>query len=114
MAGMTKEEALKEIDKRYRFWQKHYAPECEKYGEALGLAIEALKQPQADVPDTNVGEITLKQAIEAVKSLKEYCEQISVDTCLNGNCPIGAWCFNDRKSEPTPATWKIPQERTEE
>ena len=43
---MTKEEALKEIDERYRFWQKHYAPECEKYGEALGLAIEALKKLQ--------------------------------------------------------------------
>lgn len=46
MAGMTKEEAIKEIDERYRFWQKHYAPECEKYGEALGLAIEALKKLQ--------------------------------------------------------------------
>lgn len=46
MAGMTKEEALKEIDERYRFWQKHYAPECEKYGEALGLAIEALEKLQ--------------------------------------------------------------------
>lgn len=46
MAGMTKEEALKEIDERYRFWQKHYAPECEKYGKALGLSIEALKKLQ--------------------------------------------------------------------
>lgn len=87
----------------------------DKWNLAIARVIKIIEsQPPADVPETNVGEITLKQAIEAVKALKGYCGQISVDTCLNGHCPIGAWCFNDRKSEPTPATWKIPQERTEE
>lgn len=49
--------------------------------------------------------ITDKQAIEAIKTIKEFCEQISSDDCRNGKCPIGVWCFKYVR-DYTPAEWK--------
>lgn len=58
--------------------------------------------------------ITTKQAIEAIKTIKEYCKQISFDDCENDKCPIGIWCMNDR-GRTSPGSWKIPRrKRTEE
>lgn len=58
--------------------------------------------------------ITTKQAIEAIKTVKEFCEQRRSEpckTCIFGDyfCDSwnGAWCI-------LPEDWQIPQERTEE
>lgn len=49
--------------------------------------------------------ITDKQAIEAIKTIKEFCEQISGDDCRNGKCPIGIWCKNHVRDD-VPEEWK--------
>ena len=103
---MTREEAIESLE---RIREISGLKGCRE-NIAINMAIEALRH----VPDTNVGEISTRQAMDALQMVKEFCRGRSVDECLNGHCPIGAWCFNYRKSEPTPATWKVPQERTEE
>jgi hypothetical protein len=57
--------------------------------------------------------IDTSQAIEAIKTLKEYCNQRipTYETCEC--CPLVDWCWYDRE-HLTPDDWEIPQERTEE
>ena len=77
------------------------------HNRAIYDVIEIVKsQPTADVPDTNVGEITKAQVIEALKTLKTYCDQRDCDSC-----PLCDWCWYDRE-HLTPDDWQIPQERT--
>lgn len=99
-------------------WQTEAEPEEARVMEDVICLVES--QPPADVPDTNVGEITTAQAIEALKTLKTYCDQylhkdgeIAYYTRSCGNCPLYDWCFYDRECL-TPDDWQIPQERTEE
>jgi len=59
---------------------------------------------------------TAQEAIEAIKTIKEFCkEQGEAGNCWyigEGKCPLHDWC--DEYVDEFPATWQIPQERTEE
>ena len=87
----------------------------------LGAVLQLIEsQPPADVPDTNVGEITKAQAIEALETLKTYCDQFLRENGVIADyerscdeCPLDDWCWYDRE-HLTPDDWQIPQERTEE
>lgn len=64
-----------------------------------------------DVPDINVGMITEKQAIEAIKTIMEYCREHKRIAFMCIECPIREWCT--RHTADMPIDWQIPQERTE-
>lgn len=119
---ISRQKLIKQLERHYiltESWQSGYAAErVRKYHDYVMETIES--QPPADVPDTNVGEITKAQAIEALKTLKTYCNQylredgvVADYTRSCGNCPLYDWCFYDRECL-TPDDWQIPQERTEE
>jgi hypothetical protein len=87
---------------------------------AAGKEVKPVRPLPADVPDTNVGEITKTQAIEALETLKTYCDQylredgvVADYTRSCDSCPLCDWCWYDRE-HLTPDDWQIPQERTEE
>jgi len=58
--------------------------------------------------------ITTAQAIEAIKTIKEYCNQTGLESCGKEDCSIGTWCYASRDMRAIPELWQIPQERTEE
>ena len=47
--------------------------------------------------------ISREQAIEALKTLKTYCDQRDCDSC-----PLCDWCWYDRE-HLTPDDWDIPK-----
>ena len=53
--------------------------------------------------------ISTHQAIEAIKTIKEYCEALIDDECMD--CPIYGWCKFEKMYKPE--GWQIPQKRTE-
>ena len=64
--------------------------------------------------------ISREQAIEALKTLKTYCDQYLRENGVIADykrscdeCPLDDWCWYDRE-HLTPDDWQIPQERTEE
>lgn len=53
--------------------------------------------------------ISREEAIEALKTIKEYCHQYvhtQEKTCES--CPIGDWCWYDRE-HLTPDDWHLPE-----
>lgn len=49
--------------------------------------------------------ITDKQAIEAIKTIKKFCQQVSVEDCEDEKCPIRKWC-NQHITNGVPEEWE--------
>ena len=49
--------------------------------------------------------IKLEQALEAIRTLRDYCKQTSLDDCESNDCPISKWCIKDRMY--LPEIWEV-------
>lgn len=45
--------------------------------------------------------IEREEALKAIRTIKECCEQTSNDDCGSGDCIIYDWCKKDRNHAPT-------------
>lgn len=55
--------------------------------------------------------ITNKQAIEALNTIKEYCQQTDLKKCQTMKCFLEKWCDerNQGSRKNLPEYWQIPQ-----
>ena len=51
--------------------------------------------------------VTYEQALEALKTVKAFCDQTDGDDCFNNECELDALCSNIRNN--LPCDWKLEE-----